>query len=278
MATLTAHRHAPDRDGGSRRHQVGGDGARRGHRAIGTDCAPAFEVAANPATISALLRDADAATRARLATVLQARHGNAAVQRLLDAPGPPVQRWAVALPRATSDCARVVSYLDANSPYRTTSGWARTHVRFSWSGDPSYTTSDGTTTATVANPRVTMSVRVDMPQWSPTAPAMSSAWTAMTGTLRAHEAEHERIAGDWDARLTARLGALSVTVPNRSLAAFNAAVQAEWNTWLAEHQADQDAIDPFTAVLDCSAETGQTEEEAQPEAPGEAGSTTGGEQ
>jgi hypothetical protein len=29
-------------------------------------------------------------------------------------------------------------------------------------------------------------------------------------------------------------------------------VRAEWNGWIAQHQADQTAIDPYTALLDCS--------------------------
>ena len=232
------------------------------------DCTPGFDVAANPATIGALMRDADAGTRERLAASLQQRHGNAAVQRLLAA-GMPLQRWAVNLPRGTTDCARVVAYLDAHSPHRATSGWAKTSVRFNWGGDPAFTESDGVITATVANPTVTKHVGVDMPEWAPSDPAMSAAWGAMHGTLRAHEAEHERIANEWDTTLRTRLASLSVTVPKRTLAAFNAAVQAEWNSWLAEHQADQDAIDPFTAILDCS-----TPEESEE---GEGGAGTEGE-
>jgi predicted secreted Zn-dependent protease len=216
-------------------------------------CAPELEVAANPATIQALLRGADTGTRERLASSLQRRHGNAAVQRLL-APmgGLPVQRWAVGLPRATADCARVVSYLDANSPHRADSGWAKTRASFSWGGSPAYTETDGVITATVTSPTVRKTVSVDMPQWSPTSPAMSQAWSSMSATLRAHEAVHEGIASEWETTLTSRLASLSVTVANRNIASFNAAVQAEWNAWIAEHQAAQTAIDPFTAVLDCS--------------------------
>jgi hypothetical protein len=241
------------------------------------DCTPGFEVAANPATIGALMRDADAGTRERLAASLQQRHGNAAVQRLLAA-GMPLQRWAVNLPRGTTDCARVVAYLDANSPHRATSGWAKTSVRFNWGGDPAFTEADGVITATVANPTVTKRVSVDMPEWSPSDPAMSAAWGAMYGTLRAHEAEHERIASEWEATLTARLASLSVTVSRRTLAAFNAAVQAEWNGWLAEHQADQDAIDPFTAILDCSAPESEEGEEGEEGGAGVEGETVEGEE
>ncbi len=239
-------------------------------------CAPAFDIAVNPATVGALMRGADAGTRERLATALQQRHGNAAVQRLLAPAAMPLQRWAVGLPAATTDCGQVVSYLDANSPHRASSGWAKTRVRFSWGGSPAYTEADGVITATVSNPTVTKSVSVDMPDWAPTDPAMSQAWGTMSGTLRAHETRHEEIATTWEATLTSRLSNLSVTVANRSLATFNAAVQSEWNAWLAEHQADQTAIDPFTAILDCSGGEPEAEVEEAPGAEGETGAPEGG--
>jgi len=196
---------------------------------------------------------ADAGTRERLADAVQRRHGNAALQRIL-APGSalPVQRWAVRLPRGTVDCDRVVSYMNAHSPYRADSGWARTNVSFAWGGDPSFSAADGAITATVANPTVTKTVSVDMPSWAPTNAAMAAGWSAMTGDLRAHEARHEAIGNDWETELRSRLSALSVTPAHRTTAAFIAAVRAEWNAWIAEHQAAQTAIDPFTAVLDCS--------------------------
>jgi predicted secreted Zn-dependent protease len=243
----------------------------------GAHCTPGFDIAANPATIGALMRGADTGTRERLATALQSRHGNAAVQRLLAPTGSlPVQRWTIGLARTTSDCARVVNYLDANSPYRASSGWAKTTARFTWGGSPAYTASaDGEITATVATPTVTRSVSVDMPTWAPSNPAMSTAWSAMTGTLRAHEAEHERIAREWEVTLTARLAKLSVTVANRSLATFNRAVQDEWDAWMVEHQAAQSAIDPFTATLSCADGEATAEAEETPGVEGETGATEG---
>jgi predicted secreted Zn-dependent protease len=257
---------------GSREQSSPQEGAR-----VGAPCTPALEIAANPATIQTLMQGADAGTRERLATALQRRHGNAAVQRLLaPARALPVQRWAVGLPRPTTDCAQVVSYLDANSPHRASSGWAKTRVRFNWGGSPAYTESQGVITATVSNPTVTKTMSVDMPEWSPTNPAMSQAWGAMSGSLRAHETRHEEIATTWEATLTSRLSALSVTVANRSLATFTAAVQSEWNAWLAEHQADQVAIDPFTAILDCSGGEPEAEAEEPPGVEGETGAVAGG--
>ncbi len=216
-------------------------------------CAPALDVATDPATLRALMAGADGGTRLRLADVVQRRHGNAALQRLLaPAASLPVQRWAVRLPAATDDCARVVGYMNANSPYRANSGWARTNVSFAWGGDPSFSEADGVVTATVANPTVTKTVNVDMPSWAPTHAGMAAGWSAMTGDLRAHEARHEAIAGDWETELRSRLSGLSVTVAHRTTAAFTAAVRAEWRSWIAEHQAAQTAIDPYTATLDCS--------------------------
>jgi predicted secreted Zn-dependent protease len=211
-----------------------------------------FGVALNSATIGPLLAGSDGATRQRLIASLQAQHGNAAVQRLLAGPGLAVQRWAVTLPRSTTDCAVVVNWMNANSPYRATSGWARTNARFSWGGDPVYSTADGATTATVSSPTVTKTVSVDMPTWAPTDAAMSAAWSAMVAELRAHEALHEGIANTWEGTLRTNLTGLTVTVPNRNIASFRSAVQTEWNGWLAQHQADQTAIDPFSALLDCS--------------------------
>ena len=231
-----------------------------------------FDVALNPRTLGTLLAGADRGTSERLIGALQRRHGNAAVQRLVAEAGLPVQRWAVTLAAGTTDCGVVVNFLNANSPHRASSGWAKTNVRFNWGGDPAHTETDGVITATVANPTVTKTVSVDMPVWAPTDPTMASAWTTMTTALRAHEAEHEGIAATWESTLRTNLTALSVTVPNRTLAAFNAAVQAEWNGWLAEHQADQLAIDPFTALLDCSGgeeESGETGESGERGEPGE---------
>lgn len=235
-------------------------------------CRPAFDIAANPATIQTLMRGADAGTRERLAAALQRRHGNAALQRLL-APGAalPVQRWPVTLPRGTTDCDTIVTYMNKNSPYRANSGWARTKPSFSWGGNSSFTEANGVITASVANPTVTKTVSVDMPSWAPTNAAVAAGWSAMTSDLRAHEARHEAIATTWETTLRSRLTSLRVTVPDRTPVAFTAAVQAEWDGWIADHQAAQDAIDPYTAILDCSG--GEESEAEAEEAPGIEGET-----
>jgi predicted secreted Zn-dependent protease len=226
-------------------------------------CTPHVAIGLDPASVGVVMARADGGTRERLTSELQARYGNAAVQRMLAGSSSlAVQRWAVGLPAATTDCARVVTFMDANSPYRRTSGWAQTRARFTWGGDPAYTTTDGTTTATVSNPTVTPAVTVDMPVWAPSDPAMARAWSGMISTLRAHEAEHERIAARWESTLRSDLAALEVTVANRRIGTFRSAVQAQWDAWLAQHQADQTAIDPFTAILDCSDGGGAAAESA----------------
>ena len=216
-----------------------------------------FGVALNAATIGPLLAGSDAATRERLIASLQRLHGNAAVQRLLAGPGLAVQRWPVTLARGTTDCNVVVNWMNSNSPYRASSGWARTNARFSWGGDPNFSVADGVVTATVANPTVTKTLNVDMPAWAPTDPAMAAAWSSMIAALRAHEARHEGIANTWETTLRTNLTGLSLTLPSRTTSAFTSAVQSEWNGWLAQHQTDQSAIDPYSAVLDCSGGGGE---------------------
>ena len=250
---------------------------RRGGGRAGALCTPAFDIAANPATIGTLMRGADAGTRIRLADALQRRHGNAAVQRLLAPTAAlPLQRWPVTLPPETADCGIVVTYLDKNSPYRADSGWARTNASFSWGGDPSFTEANGVITATVANPTVAKTVTVDMPSWAPTSPAMATGWSAMTGALRAHEARHEAIATTWETTLRSRLRSLSVTVPHRTTAAFIAAVQTAWRGWIADHQAAQNAIDPYTAILSCAGDEPEAETGTAPGVEGETGAAEGG--
>ncbi|HEY6058491.1 MAG TPA: DUF922 domain-containing protein, partial [Candidatus Limnocylindrales bacterium] len=224
-----------------------------------TDCRGDIRVAAGPADLSALLRTADGHTRARLVGDLQRRFGNAVVSRLLDPvddPRPAIQRYAVNVPTGTTDCAVVVNWLNAHSPYIRDSGWAKTSVSFGWSGDYSYSGTAPDITVTISNPGVSLTKSVDMPTWSPTAASMRAAWNAMWADLRAHESRHEAIAVQWKASLLERLTNLSLTVGSR--AAGPSAVTAEWRGWIREHQSDQSAIDPFTALLDCSAGTAET--------------------
>lgn len=198
------------------------------------------------------LAAADGTTRAEIMGHLQRHVGNAGVQRLIGPAPYPVQRYRVGVPR-TADCETVIQWLNTQSPYRPM--WAKTNVRFSWTGTYKVTGTAPDFQVSIANPRVTVRKPVDMPQWRPRDPALAAAWTGMYGQLRAHEAEHEAIADRWRETLLERLAALSLPITASSrraaLAAARAALDAEWQGWLTEHQADQDAIDPYVAVLDC---------------------------
>jgi len=231
--------------------------------------APAIECASTaPAGLDsggarAALLTADAGSRQRLAASLQRQVGNAALQRLL-APGsgaassaqPAIQRWAVGIKAGEANCLTVADYVNAHTPYKNSPGgpgWARTKADFAWSGTPVYSTSGTATTATVSGAAVTPAVKVDMPVWAPTDPVMKKAWgTAMT-QLRTHEAEHEGVATEWQGTLKSNLDGLTVTVPNKTDAAFRAAVKGSWDGWIGQHAAAQAAKDPYAVTVDCAA-------------------------
>src|SRR5262249_25461275 len=147
--------------------------------------------------------------------------GNDSIQQLLgvagagSAGGMPVQRWAVRVAPGTTDCMVVVNWMNAHSPYRDTTGWAKTTANFDWTGPLEFDGEGSDLTVRVKAPAVTMTKSVDMPTWAPTPPAMRSAWSAMTSDLRAHEARHEAIADRWKTTLTDRLKALRLSVTSR---------------------------------------------------------------
>jgi hypothetical protein len=220
-------------------------------------CTGQVRLAGPPAAVAAAIRSADPAIRGQLIGQLQRQVGNGSVSRLLargrgpEVPGQmPVQRWAVTLPAATADCTVVVNWMNQHSPYRARSGWALTSPTFGWGGDFKYDGSGASMTVSIANPTVSLSTTVDMPSWAPTNLAMKPAWATMTADLRAHEARHEEVATNWKATLLDRLTSLSLSI--KSQAEGPAAVGKAWAGWLVEHQADQSALDPFSALLDCS--------------------------
>jgi predicted secreted Zn-dependent protease len=221
-------------------------------------CAGQLRIQGRPGAVAAAIQSADPASQGRLIGQLQRQVGNGAVGALLARSAPagegsaplPVQRWAVTLPAASSDCSVVADWMNANSPYQTRSGWALTSPTFGWGGDFSFSGSGKSLTVSLTNPTVSLSTTVDMPRWTPTDPAMKQAWASMSSDLRAHEARHEEVATNWQATLKSRLANLSLSVKNESDA--QAAIGKVWAGWLTEHQADQSALDPFTALLDCS--------------------------
>jgi predicted secreted Zn-dependent protease len=240
-----------------RRH----DPVRRARPSVGDDpgvCGGELRIAGQPAAVAAAIRSADPATQGRLIGQLQRQVGNETVGQLLALgrtsataqAGPAVQRWPVSVPAGTSDCAVVVNWISAHSPYRQSSGWAQTRPTFGWGGDFTYSGSGDSLTVGISNPSVTLNTVVDMPSWAPTNPSMSRAWTAMWADLRRHESLHEGVATTWKDTLLGRLTSLSLPIARQ--ADGPAAVRRAWAGWIAEHQADQTALDPFTAILDCS--------------------------
>jgi predicted secreted Zn-dependent protease len=220
-------------------------------------CTGQLRLGGPPAAVAAAIQSADPAIRGQLIRQLQRQVGNGSVSRLLArtrAPGAPgqtqIQRWAVTLPAATADCMVVVNWLDRHSPYSGKSGWALTSPTFGWGGDFDYSGSGKSLTVSVVHPTVSLSTTVDMPSWAPTDSVMKQAWANMSAELRAHEARHEEVATNWKATLLDRLKGLSLSI--KSEGDGPAAVRKEWASWLAEHQADQAALDPFSALLDCS--------------------------
>ena len=221
-------------------------------------CAGRLRIQGRPAAVAAAIQSADPASRGRLIGQLQRQVGNVAVGALLARSAPtgeggtplPVQRWAVTLPAASADCSVVADWMNANSPYQARSGWALTSPTFGWGGDFNFSGSGKSLTVSLTNPTVSLSTTVDMPHWAPTDPAMKQAWASMTTDLRAHEARHEDVATNWKATLLGRLTNLRLPIKQQSDA--QAAVGKVWASWLVEHQADQSALDPFTALLDCS--------------------------
>ena len=234
-------------------------------------CGGELRIAGRPAAVAAAIHSADPATQGRLIGQLQRQVGNETVGQLLAlgrAPGTAqaglsVQRWPVSVAAGTSDCAVVVNWISAHSPYRQSSGWAQTRPTFGWGGDFAYSGSGDSLTVSISNPSVSLATAVDMPSWAPTNPSMSRAWTAMWADLRAHESLHEGVANTWKDTLLSRLTSLSLPIARQ--ADGPAAVRRAWAGWIAEHQAEQTALDPFTAILDCSggsdestANTGET--------------------
>ena len=101
---------------------------------------PGLDVALNPATMGTLIAGADGGTRERLVGMLQDGTGTGRCSDSWLRRRAARSALGGAAPRGHHRCARVVSYMDANSPYRADSGWARTNARFNWGGDPAYTT------------------------------------------------------------------------------------------------------------------------------------------
>jgi len=223
---------------------------------------------------------------------LQRGAGNQFVQRMLRASTPPpprgrraapitrgragptIQRYRVGLP-GSADATALVGWLNSSGPH--SPAWALTTPTFTRSGAPLVETVENESedsdseaeaeyTVTFPTATVTVSTRVDMPNWTASSPPMQAAWNAMHGQLRTHEAEHEAIAERWKTLLQERIREFSTTVYGGTESAARrqalADLAQDWETWMGEHQADQEAIDPYYATLSAPAEE---EEDAEAE-------------
>lgn len=174
---------------------------------------------------------------------------------------PLLQRYAVPSNLA---CNEIVDWLNANSPYAPE--WAETRCNYTFSGNASVSTSQqpgGTVTANVRGHNtltVAVNCPIDRPEWNPSRrpnrDAEVAAWRAMRTTLDGHEADHRRIGQTWRSTLEGRYRAInfSVTGVDQADAMANARTEltSRQQTWMADAQAAQDAIDPFRgAVLTC---------------------------
>jgi hypothetical protein len=179
-------------------------------------------------------------------------------------PAPPhtvLQRYTVpgALP-----CNEVVDWLNSSSPYAPE--WAQTQCHYAFNGgiSPSLRTlSDGTYEARVRGHgklSVTVACPIDRPSWNPTPrpnrAAEVTAWNTMSTALNGHEQQHRQIGQQWRATLQSNYRGVDFTVTGVTQAdamqAATAQLSGEQQQWMADAQAAQSAIDPFTgAVLTC---------------------------
>ncbi|BFU95593.1 MAG: hypothetical protein NTNFB02_23150 [Nitrospira sp.] len=172
-----------------------------------------------------------------------------------------IQRYTVP---STLECEDVVDWLDNNSPY--SPEWAQTQCTYTFQGNlrisPPVTSGAGVSLTVTGHSRLSVSVScpIDSPQWSPSLrqarAAVVAAWRRMKTSLDAHEQQHRAIGRAWRATLEARFRGVSFTVTGTDKTDAMSQVRDEiaslQQQWIAEAQADQDAIDPFRgAVLNC---------------------------
>jgi hypothetical protein len=217
------------------------------------------------------------------ALALQRSAGNQAVQRMLrrspasqgarrpsvsrGVGGGTIQRYPVGV-AADADYDTLLDWLMTSSPHLP-DAWALTTANFSYNTGRARAelVEEGEYTVTFRGPRVTLSKEVDMPTWRSSSREMRVVWDAMYSELRAHEARHEGIADRWKTELQRRMNEYSVTVyADSETEAKEQAVadfEFEFAGWIDEQQAEQDAIDPFTATL--ARPAGEDEGEAEGE-------------
>ena len=172
-----------------------------------------------------------------------------------------IQRYKV--PRKL-ECDEVVDWLDHNSPY--SPEWAQTKCSYTFTGklriSKPMTSGAGVSLIVTGHSGLSVSVScpIDSPGWAPSArhdhQAVVAAWKGMKTSLDAHEQQHRAIGRKWRAILETRFRGVNFTVTGADKAdamrMVREEVAAQQQQWIADAQADQDAIDPFTgAILAC---------------------------
>lgn len=198
---------------------------------------------------------------------------------------PYIQRYTV--PGSLS-CMGTVSYMNQSSPYRP--NWAKTSPHYTFVGattDSNERLDDGSYIYTMqgrSSNSITHTAPQDLPNWNPTArpnrEAEVAAWNTMHGTLQAHENEHVRIAEENRVAMETDWQNVNIEGTGASLAAArtDAARQLREDKalWLAQSQAQQDMIDPFSVELVCPAPPAEDEEGASAESTSAEPITVGG--
>lgn len=179
---------------------------------------------------------------------LQRAAGNAAATRQ-------IQRYAVGVP-ATASYDQLLAWIINKNPYAKDGSAAKTKVTFAH-GPVSWEVAGEAGSWTVtpkAAPTITGTPTVDMPVWTAKDPELQKVWSAAVTTLRAHEAVHEGVAATWKAKLVenSRTFSFDSTAKTKAAAITAAGVQfeKEWKGWLAEHQAEQVALDPYDVTIE----------------------------
>ena len=172
-----------------------------------------------------------------------------------------IQRYKVP---SKLECDEVVDWLDHNSPY--SPEWAQTKCSYTFTGKlriskPMTSGAGVSLTVTVhSGLSVSVSCPIDSPRWAPSArpdrQAVVAAWKSMKTSLDAHEQQHRAIGRKWRAILETRFRGVNFTVIGADKAdamrMVRDEVASQQQQWIADAQADQDAIDPFTgAILTC---------------------------
>ena len=248
--------------------------------------------------------------RRQMITTLQRQNGNRFVQRLVEnyqtpilqrgATGcadcaqheeedepirriPDIQRYTVP---GNLSCMGTVEYINAHSPYLP--NWAKTAPHYTFVGtteDSHEQLEDGSYVYRMAGRptnTITHTAPQDLPQWNPTErpnrEAELAAWNQMHATLQTHENRHVEIAQTNETAMQDDWQHVNIEGMGSTLGQAQADAESQFRAdkalWLAQSQAQQDMIDPFSVTLTCPAPPVEDEESASAESSAEPVSIT----